>query len=139
MTRRPSTLSLLASACPPFLWGNSKGMWSLAKLVQRRKRDRASPRGHKRGQLGTSLDWSSHHFWGELKPFHPAWPWQECESPPQAEVSSYWVFIPLATSCGAEMEPAFLSLYTKGCAVGLATPTQSVHCACILSNSPAGK
>lgn len=66
MTRKPSTLSLLASACPPFLWGNSKGMWSLAKLVQRRKRDRASPRGHKRGQLGTSLDWSSHHFWSEL-------------------------------------------------------------------------
>ena len=33
MTRKPSTLSLLASAWPPFLWGDSKGMWSLAKLV----------------------------------------------------------------------------------------------------------
>lgn len=138
MTRKPSTLSLLASACPPFLWGDSKGMWSLVQLVQRRKGDRASPRGHKRGQLGTSLDWSSHHCWGELKPFHPAWPWQECESPPQVEVSSSWVFIPLATSREPKTEPAFLSLY-KGCTAGPATPTQSVHCAHRLSNSSAGK
>lgn len=85
------------------------------------KGGRTLPQRGTREPVRGIIDWSSHHCWGELKPFIQPGLGRNVESPPQVEVTAPGVFIPLATSHEPKTEPAFLSLY-KGCTAGPATP-----------------
>ena len=125
---KPSMLSPPPAACPPFLWGDSEEIWSLAQPVQRRKRVRASP-----GENTQGASWGHHptghrvtgrgrgRFRLSIRPGLG----ENMSLPARADVSSCWVFLPFATSRGAKTGLAFLSLCTEGCTLGPAPPSPS--------------